>query len=174
MRIMSRRPTHFQLLSHRFARPQDLLVILLAGPDQRDRRVFFFVGAWKWRGLGKIRAGSRVQIWSNQDFCMFVASQQNSLIFMSRFSRNLVVCRAFPRSSVFCNFLIWTPFFGQPWTNSFFHINFFVFLVEINLRSQNSKPSSPVQEPRKIPQMIHQNSIGFHTYRKKYYNIIKS
>jgi hypothetical protein len=31
---MSRRPTHFQLLSHHFAHPQDLLVILLAGSDQ--------------------------------------------------------------------------------------------------------------------------------------------
>ncbi len=40
-KIMSRRPTHFQLLSHRFARPQDLLVILLAGPDQGDQRDFF-------------------------------------------------------------------------------------------------------------------------------------
>jgi hypothetical protein len=37
---MSRRPTHFQLLSHRFARPQDLLVILLAGPDQGTGECF--------------------------------------------------------------------------------------------------------------------------------------
>jgi hypothetical protein len=28
--------------------------------------------------------------------------------------------RAFPRSSVFCNFLIRDPFFGQPWTNLIF------------------------------------------------------
>jgi hypothetical protein len=40
-KIMSRRPTHFQLLSHRFARPQDLLVILLAGPE----RFFWVLGS---------------------------------------------------------------------------------------------------------------------------------
>jgi hypothetical protein len=58
---------------------------------------------------------------------MVLASQQISLIFMSRFSRNLVIWRAFPRSSVFCNFLIWAPFLGQPWTNLIFLINFSVF-----------------------------------------------
>jgi hypothetical protein len=57
---MSRRPTHFQFLSHRLARPQDLLVILLAGPDQGAERKFF-VGL-EVKKLGKIRAGSRVQI----------------------------------------------------------------------------------------------------------------
>jgi hypothetical protein len=40
---MSRRPTHFQLLSHRFARPQDLLVILLTGSDQGTRECFLSV-----------------------------------------------------------------------------------------------------------------------------------
>jgi hypothetical protein len=42
---MSRRPTHLQLLSHRFARPQDLLVILLAGPDQGTREYLLVLGS---------------------------------------------------------------------------------------------------------------------------------
>ncbi len=97
----------------------------------------------------------------DRNFWVVLAPQQISLIFMSKFSRNLVICKAFLRFFVFCNFLIWTPFPGQPWTNLIFSHQFLVFVFEINLRSQIPKPPSPVQEPRKIPQMIHQNSIGF-------------
>jgi hypothetical protein len=101
---------------------------------------------------------------------MVLAPQQISLVFRSRFSPNL---ESFSRSSVFCDFLIWGPFFGQPWTNLISSFWFlvaqsdwkidFLFLVKINLHFQIPKPPSPVQEPRKIPQMIHQNSIGFKT-----------
>ncbi len=76
----------------------------------------------------------------------------------------------FSSSSAFCDFLIWTPFLGQPWTNLIFSFWFLVsggpkwlenqfFVSHRNKFSlQIPKLPSPVQEPRKIPQMIHQNS----------------
>jgi hypothetical protein len=121
---MSRRPTHFQLLSHRFARPQDLLVILLAGPDQGNGEFFLSalgseegLESWSW-----IESQNLVERGFLNGPCFSADLPGFQVKIQSKFGD----LQSFPRSSAFCNFLIWAPFLGQPWTNLIFSFWFLV------------------------------------------------
>ncbi len=136
--IMSHHPTDFQLLSHRFARPQDSLVILLAGPDQGTRECFLSdlgrkEGAWKDQSWLESPNLVKPGILSGPCLSAFLGQDSVEIWWFGE---------PFPGPLYFV-----FPILDQPWINLIFLINFFLFL-----RSQLPKPPSPAQKSRKIPQ----------------------
>jgi hypothetical protein len=95
----------------------------------------------------KVGAGLRVRIWSNQEILNGPCFSADLPDFQVKIQSKFGDLQSFARSSAFCNFLIWAPFLGQPWTNLIFSFWFLVAQSDWKI------------DFLKIPQMIHQNSL---------------